>query len=209
MNQEDRIARIVQGAEVAAERSAKRAEAALFASEAAVKSTTAQIADVQAAAHTAVEGGQCALASLGIALDLLVESPAKCEREKIDAAVKETHAFVDTKFAEMRNAFDSTLVDVRKVASDATEVIKNAAETLRVATLGLDEKIRMARSALDEVTKASHDCKASLGSVQDARKRLEEKASTEVCCVRKGKGKTKTAKPEPGADIPVDALCTV
>ena len=209
MKQEDRITRIVNGAEIAAERAAKRAEAALFASEAAVKSVTGQIADVQATASGAVESGQRALASLGIALDLLVESPAKCEREKIDAAVKETHEFVDAKFAEMRAAFDTTLADVRRMTSEATTSIKDAAEALRVATLGLDEKIRMARSALDEVTKASHDCKASLGSVQDARKRLEEKASTEVCCVRKGKGKTKTAKTEPGADIPVDALCTV
>jgi len=209
MNQEDRIARIVQGAEVAAERAAKRAEAALFASEAAVKSTAAQIADVQSSAHNAVESGQRALADFATALDMLVESPAKCEREKIDAAAKETHAFVDAKFAEMRAASDVALADVRKVASEATEAIKNAAEVLRVATLGLDEKIRMARSAAVEAAKATHDCNAALGSVQDARKRLDEKATTEVVCVRKG-GKVKhAAKPEPNADVPVDALCTV
>jgi hypothetical protein len=209
MNQGDKITRIVQGAEVAAERAAKRAEAALFASEAAVKSVTAQIADVQASAHNAVESGQRALADFATALDMLVESPAKCEREKLNTAAKETHAFVDAKFAEMRATFDTTLADVRKVASEATEAIKNAAEVLRVATLGLDEQIRMARSAADEATKATHDCKASLGSVQDARKRLDEKATTEVVCVRKG-GKVKhAAKPEPNADVPVDALCTV
>ena len=45
--------------------------------------------------------------------------------------------------------------------------------------------------------------------MQDARKRLDEKATTEVVCVRKG-GKVKhEAKPEPNADVPVDALCTV
>ena len=80
---------------------------------------------------------------------------------------------------------------------------------MREATLTLDEKIREARSTLDETVKALHDCKVAQGSVQDACKRLVTLSSKEKEIVpdRKVTGKLHAMKPEPYADVQVDALC--
>lgn len=169
---QDRLTRILEGSAFAAERAEERATKALEAADVVQRGLIDTVEQADAKALAMIGEAEMLREGMRLHLEDQIDRPLALALAAIDAAVREAWALVQQRAEAARSGLQTDADRLRAPVVAALAELERSQSGVVEARQGLREAVGASTAAVEAVKVATHDCRAALGTLRQARSLL-------------------------------------